>query len=52
MLIFYNEMSNLEDVGRPVYVVCLGTSKVFDMISHKILMKNQMKYGLDEQSVR
>lgn len=36
------------DVGRPGDTVYLNFSKVFDMVSHSLLLHNPMHYGLDK----
>ncbi|GAB0186007.1 hypothetical protein GRJ2_001066000 [Grus japonensis] len=47
---YLKRASRKEDEERAVYVVYLDIRKTFGTISHKILMKKLMKYGLDEQT--
>lgn len=50
-IIFYNEMTGFVDEGRAEDVVYLDFGKVFDTLSHKILLE-KMKHGMDEYAVR
>ena len=52
MINFYNEMTGLVGEGRAMDIVCLDLSKAFSTVSHMILLKKLMKYGLDEQTMR
>ncbi|KAK4821180.1 hypothetical protein QYF61_014667 [Mycteria americana] len=45
--IFYDEVSHLVDEGKAVDVVCLDFSKVFDTISHSILLEKLAAHALD-----
>ena len=49
---FYDEMTGSVDEGRAVDIVYLDFSKVFDTVSHQILIEKKMKYRLDKQTVR
>jgi len=40
------------DEGRAGDFVCLDFSKVFDIVSHNVLIGKLRKWGLDEWSVR
>ncbi|KAK4832441.1 hypothetical protein QYF61_023165 [Mycteria americana] len=46
-----NACTSLVDEGRAVDIVCLDFSKAFETVSHKILIEELLKYGLDEQTV-
>ncbi|KAK4818869.1 hypothetical protein QYF61_021074 [Mycteria americana] len=52
LITFYDETTGLVDEGRAVDIVYLDFCKAFDTVSHKILIKKLLKYGLDEQTVR
>jgi len=52
LIAFYNGMTGWVDEGRAVDVVYLDFSKVFDTVSHNILLGKLRKCGLDEWSVR
>jgi len=52
LLAFYNGMTGWVDEGRAVDVVYLDFSKVFNTVSHNILIGKLRKRGLDEWSVR
>jgi len=52
LIIFYNEMTDLIDVGRTVDAVYLDFSKVFDSVSHWILMDKLQTYSLSGWTVR
>jgi len=52
LIAFYDGMTVRVDEGRAVDVVCLNFSKVFDTVSHNILLGKLRKRGLDEWSVR
>jgi len=43
---------DLVDEGKAVDIACLNFSKDFDTVSHKILVKKLLIYGLHEQTVR
>jgi len=45
-----NVYRKYKNEGRPVDIVYLDFSKAFNTLSHKMLLENLMKYGLDEQS--
>ena len=45
-------MTEPVDEERTVDIECLDFNKVFDVIFHKILIENKLKYELDEQTVR
>lgn len=47
LIAFCDEMTSSVDEGRAVDVVYLDFTKAFDTVSHKILIHNLMKYGLD-----
>ena len=49
---FYNEMTGSVDEGKAVDVIYLDFSEAFDIVSHNILVKKLLKYGLDKQTVR
>lgn len=49
---FYDEMVGLVDERRAVEIVYLDFRKVFDAVSHKILIDKLLGYGLDEQPVK
>ncbi|GAB0207838.1 mitochondrial enolase superfamily member 1 [Grus japonensis] len=46
---FYHEMTDLVDQERAVSIIYLDTCKVFDTVSHNILIDRLLMYGLDEQ---
>jgi len=52
LIAVYDDMTGWVDEGRAVDVVYLDFSKVFDMVSHNILLGKLRKCGLDEWSVR
>ncbi|GAB0183305.1 mitochondrial enolase superfamily member 1 [Grus japonensis] len=52
LIAFYDGMTGWVDEGRAVDVVYLDFSKVFDTVSHNILIGKLRKYGLDEWRVR
>jgi len=52
LIAFYDVMSGWVDEGRAVDVLYLDFSKIFDTISHNILLGKFRKCGLDEWSVR
>lgn len=45
-------MTGLTDKGRAVDIVYLDFDKVFNTVSHKVLVNKLIKYGLDEQRVK
>lgn len=47
---FYSEVTGLVEEGR-ADIVYLEYSEAFTTVSHKILIKKLMKYGLDKQPV-
>jgi len=47
---FYYEMTGLVEEGRAVDIVYLDFNKASDTVSHKILIEELIKYGLDEQT--
>ncbi|GAB0179869.1 mitochondrial enolase superfamily member 1 [Grus japonensis] len=52
LIAFYDGMTSWVDEGRAVDVVYLDFSKVFDIISHNILIGKLRTCGLDEWTVR
>jgi len=52
LIAFYDGMTGWIDEGRAVYVVYLDFNKVFNTVSHNILLGKLRKCGLDEWSVR
>jgi len=52
LITFYDGVTGRVDEGRAVDVVYLNFSKVFDTVSHNILLGKHRKCGLDEWSVR
>ena len=52
LIAFYNDMTGWVDEGRAGDVVYLDFSKVFDTVSHDILLGKLRKCGLDEWSVK
>jgi len=46
--IFYDIITGWVDGWRGVDAVCFDISKVFDTISHNILVMKLRKYGIDE----
>ncbi|GAB0179299.1 hypothetical protein GRJ2_000395200 [Grus japonensis] len=49
---FYDKVTHLVDEGKAVNVVYLDFSKVFDTISHSILLEKLAAHGLDGCAVR
>jgi len=52
LIAFYNDMTGWVDEGKTLDVAYLDFSKVFDIVSHNILLGKFRKYGLDEWSVK
>jgi len=52
LIAFYDDMTGWVDEGRAVDVVCLNFSKVFDTVSHNILIGKLRKCGLDGWTMR
>lgn len=50
-LVTYDEITGLGDEERAVDIVSLDFSKAFSTVSHEILKKKLVKYGLGEQVV-
>lgn len=50
--VIYEEMSVLIDEGKAESIVYLDFSKTFSAVFHKYFMRNLMRYGLNEQTVR
>jgi len=51
LISFYDWVTRLVDEGRAVDVVYLDFSKVFDMVSHSILVGKLAACGLDEYTL-
>ncbi|CAM5143443.1 unnamed protein product [Eretmochelys imbricata] len=52
LIAFYDEITGSVDEGKAVDVLYLDFSKVFDTVSHGILVSKLKKYGLDECTIR
>ncbi|CAM4643947.1 unnamed protein product [Lepidochelys kempii] len=52
LIAFYDEITGSVDEGKAVDVLFLAFSKVFDTVSHSILVSKLKKYGLDECTIR
>jgi len=52
LITFYNRRTLYVDVGRTVDVVYLVFSRVFDTVSHSLLLEKLGRYRLDEQCAR
>ncbi|CAM4601352.1 unnamed protein product [Lepidochelys olivacea] len=52
LIAFYDETTGSVDEGKAVDVLYLDFSKVFDTVSHSILVSKLRKYGLDECTIR
>ncbi|NXG02903.1 RTXE polymerase, partial [Sakesphorus luctuosus] len=48
LISFYNQMTHLVDEGKTLDVVYLDFSKVFDTVSHNILLEKLVAHGLDK----
>ncbi|GAB0207205.1 mitochondrial enolase superfamily member 1 [Grus japonensis] len=51
LISFYDKVTCLVDEGKAVDVVCLDFSKVFDTISHSILLEKLAAHGLDRHTL-
>lgn len=47
LIFFHGRMSSLVNGGKAMYIVYLNFSKVFDIISHNVLLEKLAAYGLD-----
>ena len=51
LISFYDKLTHLMYEGKAVGVVYLGFSKVFDTISHSILLEKMATHGLDGRTL-